>query len=273
MGGAGSAGDTKTYDAESLIAAANAQAQHYQTLRSQFHTLRAAFNQIADLGSDFQGHGADAIKGFYAAQVNVVDAWLRLIDKQIAYYRGVAGSIDDKNLGGNTQVQVPFLDENLSAGYIRSKEMIADQRQDISKILDSISDLVPIDVFSTQDVDHALDVAEEKRAKMVLDVQDLDQSLTNEYRQVTEDLPSIKALYEELINSTRQGADVQPMHFNAEVYHDSNIYQVQDEIEKETQKYLRLRSSKNKRDTFRKKTHSRSIHCLKIQLKVLFLIM
>ncbi|MDF2909925.1 MAG: hypothetical protein K0Q56_806, partial [Sporolactobacillus laevolacticus] len=216
MGGAGSAGDTKTYDAESLIAAANAQAQHYQTLRSQFHTLRAAFNQIADLGSDFQGHGADAIKGFYAAQVNVVDAWLRLIDKQIAYYRGVAGSIDDKNLGGNTQVQVPFLDENLSAGYIRSKEMIADQRQDISKILDSISDLVPIDVFSTQDVDHALDVAEEKRAKMVLDVQDLDQSLTNEYRQVTEDLPSIKALYEELINSTRQGADVQPMHFNAE---------------------------------------------------------
>ncbi|MDF2858731.1 MAG: hypothetical protein K0Q87_4582, partial [Neobacillus sp.] len=238
MGGSGSASDTKTYDAESLIAAANAQAKHYQTLRDQFGTLRAAFNQIAGLGSDFQGHGADAIKNFYAAQVNVVDAWLRQFDKQIAYYHGVAGSINDKNLGGNTQVQVPFLDEDLSAGYIRSKEMIADQREDISKILDSISDLVPIDVFSTQDVDHALDAAEEKRAKMVLDVQDLDQSLTNEYRQVTEDLPSIKALYEELIHATQQGVDVQPMHFNAQTFHQSKIYQLQDKMTAETQQYL-----------------------------------
>ncbi|MCO7125169.1 hypothetical protein NIE88_05195 [Sporolactobacillus shoreicorticis] len=41
--------------------------------------------------------------------------------------------------------------------------------------------------------------------------------------------------YEELINATRQGADVQPMHFNATAYHDSKIYQVQDEIRQETQ--------------------------------------
>ncbi|MDF2909374.1 MAG: hypothetical protein K0Q56_254 [Sporolactobacillus laevolacticus] len=246
-GGAGSAGDTKTYDAESLIAAANARAKHYQTLRSQFHTLRAAFNQIADLGTDFQGKGADAIKKFYAAQVNVVDAWLRMIDKQIAYYHSVAGTIDDKNLGGDTQVQVPFLDEDLSRGYARSKEMVREQRDDIAKILSGISDLVPINVFSNYEVDQALDAAEQKRAKMVLDVQDLDQSLTNEYRQVTEDLPYITSLYGELINATRQGADVQPMHFNPKVFHDSKAYQLQDEKEKATHLYLEFMAQQEER--------------------------
>jgi Uncharacterized conserved protein len=237
-GGSGSAGDTQTYDAEPLIEAAKARAKHYQTLRDQFHSLRAAFQQIAGLGSDFQGHGADAIKKFYAAQVNVADSWLRLIDKQIAYFRGVAGTIDDKNLGGDTKVQIPFLNEDLSIGYARSKEMVREQRDDIARILRSISDLVPINVFSNHDVDQALDAADKKRAKMALDVQDLDQSLTNEYRQITEDLPHIQTLYEALIHATRQGADVQPMHFNASAYHDSKIYQVQDEMQKETQKYL-----------------------------------
>lgn len=175
-GGSGSAGDTKTYDAESLITAAKAHAKHYQTLRDQFHTLRAAFNQIAGLGPDFQGQGANAIKRFYVGQVNVVDAWLRLIDKQIAYYHGIAGTIDDKDLGGDTKVQVPFLNEDLSMGYARSKEMVREQRDDIAKILSNISDLVPINVFSNHDVDQELDTAEKKRAKMVLDVQDLDQN-------------------------------------------------------------------------------------------------
>ncbi|MDF2911369.1 MAG: hypothetical protein K0Q56_2250 [Sporolactobacillus laevolacticus] len=245
-GGTGSAGDTKTYDSESLIVAANAHAKQYETMRSQFHTLRTAFTQIINLGSDFQGQGAEAIKSFYAAQVNVVDAWLRMIDKKIAYYHGVAGTIDDKNLGGNTVVQVPFLNEDLSRGYARSKEMIREQRDDISKILSSVSDLVSINVFSNHEVDQALDAAEEKRAKMVLDVQDLDQNLSNEYQQVNEDLPYIASLYGELINATRQGADVQPMHFNAQVYHDSKIYQVQDEMAKETQKYLKIKKQQEK---------------------------
>jgi predicted ribonuclease toxin of YeeF-YezG toxin-antitoxin module len=237
-GSSGSTGDTQTYDAEELITAAKAHAKHYQTLRGQFHTLRQAFQQIEGLGPDFQGKGAEAIKKFYAAQANVVDAWLRLIDKKIAYYQGVTGVIDDKNLGGNTQVHVPFLNDDLSMGYARSKEMVLEQHNDIAKILSSISDLVPINVFSNHDIDQALDAADKKRAQTVLDVQDLDQSLINEYHQITEDLPHIQALYEEMIHATRKGADVQPMHFNATAYHDSKIYQVQDEMQKETQNYL-----------------------------------
>jgi predicted ribonuclease toxin of YeeF-YezG toxin-antitoxin module len=100
--------------------------------------LRAAFQQIAGLGSDFQGHGANEIKKLYAAQVNVADSWLRLIDKQIAYYQGVTGTIDDKNLGGRALVHVPFLNDDLSMGYARSKEMVHEQHDDIAKILSSM---------------------------------------------------------------------------------------------------------------------------------------
>ncbi|MCL1632764.1 T7SS effector LXG polymorphic toxin [Sporolactobacillus sp. CPB3-1] len=239
--GSGSASDTQTYNAESLIESANAHAKHYQTLRDQFHNLQTTFRQIAGLGSDFQGHGADALKAFYAAQVNVVDAWLRLIDKKIAYFHGIAGTIEDKNLGSGTQVHVPFLNEDLSMGYARSKEMVREQRNGIAKILSSISDLVPINAFSSHDIDQALDAADKKRAQMVLNVQDLDQSLTNEYRQIADDLPHIQALYGELINATRQGANVQPMHFNVTAYHDSKIYQAQDGMQKETQKYLEIK--------------------------------
>ncbi|MFT8311366.1 MAG: T7SS effector LXG polymorphic toxin [Sporolactobacillus sp.] len=245
-GGSGSASDTQTYEAESLIAAAKAHAKHYQTLRGQFHTLRQAFQQIEGLGPDFQGKGAEAIKKFYAAQVNVVDAWLRLIDKKVAYYQGVAGTVEEKNLDGDTQIQVPFLNEDLSMGYARSKEMVREQRMDISKILSSISDLVPINVFSNHEVDQALDAADKKRAQTVLDVQDLDQNLTNEYRQVNEDLPYIASLYGELINATRQGAEVQPMNFNAQAYHNSKVYQVQDEMKKETQNYLHYKQQQEK---------------------------
>ncbi|MCO7124196.1 T7SS effector LXG polymorphic toxin [Sporolactobacillus shoreicorticis] len=67
-----------------------------------------------------------------------------------------------------------------------------EQRDGIAKILSSISALVPINVFSNHDVDQDLDAADKKRAKMVRDAQQLDQNLTNEYRQITEDLPNIK---------------------------------------------------------------------------------
>ncbi|RYL87089.1 ribonuclease YeeF family protein [Sporolactobacillus sp. THM19-2] len=240
--GSGSAGETQTYDAEALIAAAEARARRYQTLRDQFHSLRTAFQQIAGLGSDFQGKGADAIKEFYAAQVTVADSWLRLIDKKIAYFQGVAGTIEDKHLGGDTKIHVPFLNEDLSIGHARSKEMVREQREDIARILSSISDLVPIHVFSNHDVDQALDAADKKRAQTALDVQDLDQSLTSEYRQISEDLPHIQTLYEALIHATHQGADVQPMHFNATTYYDSKAYQLEENRTKETYLYLNYKA-------------------------------
>ncbi|RYL87036.1 ribonuclease YeeF family protein [Sporolactobacillus sp. THM19-2] len=237
----GSASETQIYDAEALIEAAETHAKHYQTLRNQFHSLRTAFQQIAGIGSDFQGKGADAIKKFYAAQVTVADSWLRLIDKKIAYFQGVAGTIEDKHLGGDTKIHVPFLNEDLSIGHARSKEMVRERHEDIARILSSISDLVPINVFSNHDIDQALDAADKKRTQTVLDVQGLDQSLTNEYQQISEDLPHIQALYEALIHATRQGADVLPVHFNATTYYDSKIYQAQDEMQKETQKYLEIK--------------------------------
>ncbi|GGL43271.1 hypothetical protein GCM10007968_03970 [Sporolactobacillus putidus] len=189
--------------------------------------------------------------------MNVVDAWLRLINKQIAFLNGLSGEIDDKSLGGDTFVQMPFLEQDLANGHYRSKAMVAQQKEDIGQILRSISDLVPMNVFSTHNVDQALDEADHERNRMIHDVQGLDRELTTEYRQVMEDVPAIAALYGELIQATRQGADIQPMHFNARAYHDSKIYQLQGELEKAAQSYLDEKKQQEKAREVKKEEEDR----------------
>ncbi|RYL93280.1 LXG domain-containing protein [Sporolactobacillus sp. THM19-2] len=202
--GGGGASDTKVFEADTLVEAATARAHDYQTLRGQFEALRATFQGVTQLGSsDFQGQGADAIRSFYEAQSHVVDAWLRLIDKRIAFFKGIPGMIDNKNLGGDTYVNVPFLEDDLVFGRLRSSQLIEQQQDGIRKILNRISDLVTIDVFSTKPVENKLDEADDRRQKMVHDVRSLDQELTSEYRQLDMDFQYVAALYSELINATR----------------------------------------------------------------------
>ncbi|MBO1511189.1 T7SS effector LXG polymorphic toxin [Metabacillus bambusae] len=50
-------------------------------LREQLEQVKRKCNDIVTLDDQFQGKGADAIKNFYRAQIDVVEAWLRLIDR------------------------------------------------------------------------------------------------------------------------------------------------------------------------------------------------
>lgn len=70
----------KVLDSSSLQDSMEARATHYKNLREQFNQLRKAFNEIVDL-DDFEGKGAKAIKDFYQGQIEVVEAWQRLIDR------------------------------------------------------------------------------------------------------------------------------------------------------------------------------------------------
>ncbi|WKB36043.1 T7SS effector LXG polymorphic toxin [Terrilactibacillus sp. S3-3] len=79
-------GDTTVFEAQTLIAAVKARAKQYEALKGQFQLLKTAFQRITQM-DDFQGKGAQAIKQFYQAQIDVVNAWLRLIDRQIAFFR------------------------------------------------------------------------------------------------------------------------------------------------------------------------------------------
>ncbi|MFX3616328.1 MAG: T7SS effector LXG polymorphic toxin [Sporolactobacillus sp.] len=93
MGSSGAATDTIRYDAKSLIRAAEARAQQYQTLGDGMRQLKQSFVQITALGPSFKGCGAEKIKAFYQAQETVVNAWLRLIEKQVAFLNGIADKI------------------------------------------------------------------------------------------------------------------------------------------------------------------------------------
>ncbi|MFX3617475.1 MAG: T7SS effector LXG polymorphic toxin [Sporolactobacillus sp.] len=205
MGSSGTAANTIRYDAKALIQAAEARAKQYQTLDEEMRQLKQSFAQITVLGSSFKGRGAEKIKAFYQAQETVVNAWLRLIEKQVAFLNGIAGEIDDRNLGGATQVQIPFLESDLSIAYWRSRDVVNDQKESINKVLNSISDLIPVGKLNTEEVKRQLDKANRAQAKMSEDVRDLDRTLLNEYQQVISDVPQIVSLYSALEHATRQG--------------------------------------------------------------------
>ncbi|WKB35445.1 T7SS effector LXG polymorphic toxin [Terrilactibacillus sp. S3-3] len=211
--------------------------------------------------------GAQAIKEFYQAQIDVINAWLRLIDRQIAFFNGVPGAIEDKGLSGDkdssgdmdTVVAVPFLEQELANGYRRSKDMVYDQRETIDDILSSISDLVSLDPFSTEAVDDELDKADLKRTQTAEAVRELDQALVQEYSGSESDQQYAAALFAELIGATRQGGDVSPIHFDdAEAYHDSTVYQLQGEKERETAAYLDYKKQQEKDRELEKKEEVRA---------------
>ncbi|MCM3030905.1 T7SS effector LXG polymorphic toxin [Niallia sp. MER 6] len=103
----------KVLDSSSLRDTMKGRAKHYKELRTQFTQLHKAFQEIVDL-DDFEGKGAESIKGFYQGQLEVVEAWQRLIDRQIAFFEGVSARIEDKELGGHSRVETAFLEEELA---------------------------------------------------------------------------------------------------------------------------------------------------------------
>ncbi|MFX3617461.1 MAG: T7SS effector LXG polymorphic toxin [Sporolactobacillus sp.] len=246
MGSSGMAANTIRYDAKSLIRAAEVRAQQYQTLGEEMRQLKQSFAQITALGPSFKGRGAEKIKAFYQAQETVVNAWLRLIEKQVAFLNGIAGEIDDRNLGGATRVQIPFLESNLSIAYWRSRDVVNDQKESINEVLDSISALIPVGKLNTEDVERQLDKANKAQTKMSEDVRDLDRTLLNEYQQVIGDVPQIVSLYSALENATRQGADVEPLHFNAGAFYHSDAYKIQSDLEKQKSAYLSFKKQQEK---------------------------
>lgn len=69
---------SKVYEASTLKAATRERAQQYVKLKGQFKTLKKEFEKIVG-NTEFLGHGAEVIKGFYQGQIDVVDAWVLFI--------------------------------------------------------------------------------------------------------------------------------------------------------------------------------------------------
>lgn len=238
----------KVYEAKTLIDSMEARSRQYNELREKLEQLKRTCNDVVNLDDRLKGKGADAIKGFYQAQIDVIEAWLRLIDRNIAFFNGIAGNTEDMDLSGNTIVHVPFLDDELTHHERNNREMVSSQQDELQRIFNRIDDLVPLNVFSKDRFDDHMEKAEKDRKDTVDAVDKLDNELKSEYILSEGDEQYVVTLFQQLMEASRQGNTITPIHFNAEAYKASDVYKLKDQAEKQTKEYL---SFKNEQEKFR----------------------
>ncbi|WP_113929473.1 LXG domain-containing protein [Bacillus sp. P14.5] len=232
----------KVYEAPTLLDAMSERLGEYETLRDQLQTLKNSFQAIVELDDEFQGKGADAIKSFYSAQIHVVDIWIQLTERNIAFFGGIHDDAEGRNLSRET-VELPFLEENLHQSERRSDQMIDAQQRELEGILDRIRDIHPLNVFSRERFDTHLEQARKKREDTLDSINRFDEELKREYQHLESSEQMITGLMRQLMDSSRQGNHISPLHFNAAAYYSSNAYQLTDEITAQTESYLSFKEA------------------------------
>ncbi|WP_216773599.1 T7SS effector LXG polymorphic toxin [Metabacillus halosaccharovorans] len=236
----------KVLETKTLIESMEDRAKVYTDFRDKIDTLKKAFTDITQLDDALQGKGADAIKGFYQAQIDVADGLLRLVDMQIAFLNGVSGAIADIDLSGDTVVDVNFLETDLSIHASNHIAMVESQREDLQKIIDGIDDIVNLEAFSADDFNTAMDDATKKRENTIKDVDALDQQLLEEYKLSENAEFHIGALFQQLLEATAQGNTISPINFDAQAYKASEAYQLSDEVQQYADDYLSFKEDQEK---------------------------
>ncbi|MGG3891377.1 T7SS effector LXG polymorphic toxin [Metabacillus fastidiosus] len=229
--------NNKIYDAKALLATMSKRKSQYEETRKQIEALKKEFNEIVKM-SEFQGKGAEAIKGFYQAQVDVADAWDSFFDIQITFLSEISGTMEDMDLHGETVVTVPFLEQNVANGITSSEKMVNKQHDDLKKIFDRIQDIIVLEAFSKETFEDHIGEAEKEKKATVKQVELLDKNLQTEYAITEPHEANISTLFSKLLQATAQGGEVSPIHFDAAAYKASEIYQIQDELKQQSLDYI-----------------------------------
>ena len=244
------------YESQTLVSAMQTRAGQYKDLKEQLTELKKGFESIVHLDDELQGQGAEAIKGFYKAQIDVVDSWLRLINRHVAFLSGIQGDTIEANLS-ETVVTVPFLEEELTNATRNSKEMVTAQKNDLKKIFAEIDDIIQLEPFSDDGFFENMEKAEKKRTQTIDKVNEIDHKWTAEYAKSEEDQAAVAALMEQLKVSSTRGGEVSPLYFNATAYKNSEAYKNLEVRKKETAEYLKVK---------KEEAENRRIKDLKAQL-------
>ncbi|MCY8938850.1 ribonuclease YeeF family protein [Peribacillus frigoritolerans] len=244
------------YESQTLVSAMQTRVGQYKDLKEQLTELKKGFESIVHLDDELQGQGAEAIKGFYKAQIDVVDSWLRLINRHVAFLSGIQGDTIEANLS-ETVVTVPFLEEELTNATRNSKEMVTAQKNDLKKILAGIDDIIQLEPFSDDAFFENIEKAETKRTQTIDKVNEIDHKWTTEYAKSEEDQAAVTALMEQLKVSSTRGGVVSPLYFNAAAYKNSEAYKNLEVRKKETAQYLKVK---------KEEAENRRIKDLKAQL-------
>ncbi|MFJ7747639.1 T7SS effector LXG polymorphic toxin [Peribacillus sp. NPDC097295] len=202
------------FESKTLVNAMELRVEQYKDLKEQLTGLKKEFNGIVNLDDEFQGQGASAIKGFYKAQVDVVNAWIGLIDRHIAFFSSIPGDIIEADLDESI-VTVPFLEEELVTANHNAKEMVRAQKMDLKKILEGIHDIIQLEPFSDEGFLENMEKAEKGRTKTINKVHKLDHKWTTEYAESEEDLDCIVSLMQQLKESSTRGGETSPLYFNS----------------------------------------------------------
>ncbi|MEF2093304.1 T7SS effector LXG polymorphic toxin [Bacillus sp. CFBP9009] len=244
------------YESQTLVSAMQTRVGQYKDLKEQLTELKKGFESIVHLDDELQGQGAEAIKGFYKAQIDVVDSWLRLINRHVAFLSGIQGDTIEANLS-ETVVTVPFLEEELTNATRNSKEMVTAQKDDLKKIFAGIDDIIQLEPFSDDAFFENIEKAETKRTQTIDKVNEIDHKWTTEYAKSEEDQAAVMALMEQLKVSSTRGGVVSPLYFNAAAYKNSEAYKNLEVRKKETAQYLKVK---------KEEAENRRIKDLKAQL-------
>ncbi|AOC91134.1 Putative ribonuclease YeeF [Bacillus amyloliquefaciens] len=105
-------------------------------------------------------------------------------------------------------------------------------------ILDEIADILPLDLFSTDNVDQKLDDSDTTKRETIQKIGELDNNLSNEYGLSEANEAFIMADFQALQDATGKGKNATPLNYNAKAYRESEIHQMQAGLHKQSSEYL-----------------------------------